>query len=676
MTAARVSYDAADLQVLEGLDAVRKRPGMYIGTTGPAGLHHLLWELLDNAVDEAAAGHATRISVRLHGDGSAEVTDDGRGIPVDVEPTTGLTGVELVFTRLHAGGKFGGGAYDASGGLHGVGAAVVNALSTQLTVEVDRDRATHRLAFRDRVAGRLTPTGRFRRGGELERVGRVTAATTGTRVRFWPDTEIFDAGATFELDQVLDRARQAAYLVPGLTVTVVDERPDVAVTEAFRAKRGLADFVDALSHGDPVTPVIELRGEDTFTETVQVMVDGAQVSRDVERRCTVDVALRWVTGWEKTLRSFVNTIPTPGGGTHVAGFERALTKSLNDGLRAAKVLRAKESNVTGDDVQEGLVAVVKVTVAEPQFEGQTKEVLGTAPVQSIVYQVVAQGMAHWLGGGGRKAQVKRVLDKVAAAGRARQAARQQRDTLRRKSALESAAMPSKLADCRSRDVERTELLVVEGDSAAGPAKSGRDSEFQAVLPIRGKILNAAKASMRQVLDNAEAAAIFTALGAGVGPSFDLAQVRYGRIVILVDADVDGSHIRCLLLTLLYRYQRPLLEAGRVFAAVPPLYSVKLANGEERFAFSDAERDTLLAELHAANRRYTGPSRFKGLGEMNVDELARHCLDPATRTLRRITTDDAEEAASIFDVLMGTDVAPRREFIVSNSDLLPPDALDV
>lgn len=670
------TYDATDLQVLEGLDAVRKRPGMYIGSTSSTGLHHLLWEILDNAVDEAAAGHATKITVTIHDDDSIEITDDGRGIPVDIEPSTGLSGVELVYSRLHAGGKFGGGAYAASGGLHGVGAAVVNALARKVVVEVDRDRRTHRLGFSERVAGRFTPTGRFRKGGELEVVGRIPKGRTGTRVRFWPDHDIFDADARIELGKVLDRCRTMSYLIPGLTLVVTDHRPAEPVSETFRSKQGLADYVEHLTHGEAVVPPITLHGEDRFTETVQVLDEGRQVAREVERTCVVDVALRWVAGWDTTVVSFVNTIPTPGGGTHVAGFQRAMTTTVNEALKAAKALKANEPSATGDDVQEGLVAVVKVTVAEPQFEGQTKEILGTAPVQSITYQVVAQGMRGWLTGGGKKAQIKRVLDKVANAVRSRQAARQARDTLRRKSALESASMPTKLADCRSRDVERTELLIVEGDSAAGPAKQGRDAEFQAVLPIRGKILNAAKSTMKQVLDNTEAAAIFTALGAGAGPAFDLDQVRYGRVVILVDADVDGSHIRCLLLTLTYHYMRPLLEAGRVFAAVPPLYSVRTSGGEERFAFSDVERDEIIAEFAASGRTRNKVSRFKGLGEMDVEDLAVHCLDPGTRTLRRISVRDAAEAAEVFDVLMGSAVEPRREFIVTNSDLLDRDALDI
>ena len=670
------TYDASDLQVLEGLDAVRKRPGMYIGSTSSSGLHHLLWELIDNAVDEAAGGYATKIGVTLHDDGSIEVTDDGRGIPVDVNESTGMTGVELVYSRLHAGGKFGGGAYAASGGLHGVGAAVVNALATKVVIEVARDRRTHRLGFQERVAGRFTPTGRFRKGGELEVVGRVPKTRTGTRGRFWPDHDIFDADATIELAKVLDRCRTMSYLVPGLALDVRDLRHDEPVEHTFRSKLGLADYVEHLSHGEVLVPPITLQGEDVFTETVQVLEDGKQVTREVERTCTVDVALRWVQGWDTTIVSFVNTIPTPGGGTHVAGFQRAMTTVLNEAIKSNKALKANEPSATGDDVQEGLIAVVKVTIAEPQFEGQTKEVLGTAPVQSIAYQVVAQGMRQWFGGGGKKAQIKRVLDKVANAVRSRQAARQARDTLRRKSALESASMPTKLSDCRSRDVDRTELLIVEGDSAAGPAKQGRDSEFQAVLPIRGKILNAAKSSMKQVLDNTAAAAIFTALGAGAGPTFDLSQARYGRVIILVDADVDGSHIRCLLLTLTYHYMRPLLEAGRVFAAVPPLYSVRTSAGDEHFTFSDTERDELLAELAESGRTRNKVSRFKGLGEMDVEDLAVHCLDPGTRTLRRITVQDAAAAADVFDVLMGNAVEPRREFIVENSDLLDRDALDV
>lgn len=669
-------YDAADLQVLEGLDAVRKRPGMYIGGTTSAGLHHLLWELMDNAIDEAAAGYAKNVHITLHDDGSIEVKDDGRGIPVDVEPTTGLTGLELVFTRLHAGGKFGGGAYAAAGGLHGVGAAVVNALSSKLIVEVDRNRKTYRLGFRDRVPGKFTTTGRFSKGSKLETFGRVSPGRTGTRVRFWADLDIFDEGAEIDFQLVLDRARQTSYLVTGLKLTVRDERGEEIQEQVFKSDQGLADLVEYLSHGDYLSPIIEFSGEDTFVETVQILVDDKQIASEVERLCRVDVALRWVSGWDTTIKTFVNTIPTPGGGTHRVGFERALTKVCNEALRDLKVLKAKEPNATGDDVQEGLVAVVKVTLPEPQFEGQTKEVLGTGPVQSISYQVLATGMRAWFKGGGKKAQVKRVMDKIASANRVRVAARHQRDTMRRKSALESAAMPAKLTDCRSRDIERTELLIVEGDSAAGPAKQGRDSEFQAVLPIRGKILNAAKSSVKQVLDNAEAAAIFTAVGAGSGQHFDIEQIRYGRIITLVDADVDGSHIRCLLLTLFYHYMRPMLEQGRIYAAMPPLHSIRTSNGKEHYAFSDAERDETIERLRAEGKSRFHISRFKGLGEMDVDELANTTLDPTKRTLRRITMNDAHAAAEVFDTLMGSDVAPRKKFIVTNSDLMDRDLLDV
>ncbi|MFV1989622.1 MAG: type IIA DNA topoisomerase subunit B [Acidimicrobiales bacterium] len=669
-------YDAADLQVLEGLDAVRKRPGMYIGGTTSAGLHHLLWELMDNAIDEAAAGHAKNVSVKLYDDGSVEVSDDGRGIPVDIEPTTGLTGLELVFTKLHAGGKFGGGAYAAAGGLHGVGAAVVNALSSKLIVEVDRSRRTYRLGFRDRVPGKFTTTGRFSKGSKLETFGRLPATRTGTRVRFWPDLAIFDEGASIDLKQVLDRARQESFLVPGLKISVTDERPEEAEKHIFRSERGLTDLVEFMSHGDPLSPVIQFNGEETFIESVQVIEEGHQTAREVERLCRVDVALRWVTGWDTHIRTFVNIIPTPGGGTHRVGFERALTKVCNEALRDLKVLKAKEPNATGDDVQEGLVAVVKITVPEPQFEGQTKETLGTGPVQSITYKVVATGLRDWFGGGGKKAQIKRVTDKIAAATRVRVAARHERDTMRRKSALESAAMPAKLTDCRSRDVERTELLIVEGDSAAGPAKKGRDSEFQAVLPIRGKILNAAKSSVKQVLDNAEAVAIFTAVGAGSGHHFDIEQARYGRIITLVDADVDGSHIRCLLLTLFYHYMRPMLEAGRIYAAMPPLHSIRDSSSKEYYAFSDKERDEIIGRLNAEGKTRLSISRFKGLGEMDVDELADTTLDPTKRTLRRITMADAESAAEVFDVLMGSEVAPRKEFIYTNSELMDRSLLDV
>ncbi|QGG96134.1 DNA gyrase/topoisomerase IV subunit B [Actinomarinicola tropica] len=673
-------YDASHIQVLKGLEAVRKRPGMYIGGTGSDGLSHLLWELVDNAVDEAAGGFATKIDVTFHRDRSIEVTDDGRGIPIDVKDK-GRTALEVVFTELHAGGKFGSGAYAASGGLHGVGASVVNALSTKLVAEVDRDGATWRLGFSERLPGRFETDGSFTPTSTLEKVKGVRRGTTGTRVRFWPDTEVFDPDATIEYASVRERLARMCFLVPGLKIRLTDKRPGASgETEEFVSKGGLADFVDYLSVGENLTEVVRFSGLGTFTE--KVAQGGAMT--EIERECTVEVALRWVKGYEPVVVSFVNTIPTTEGGTHVAGFERAMTRVVNDVLlndlrKLAKLAKEGKGNATKEDIQEGLVAALKVTLPEPQFRGQTKEELGTPGVQSIVYEVVKRDFTNWIGGDGKKTHVNAVRDKVANAVINRVTSKQALETKRKAANLGATGMPDKLADCRVHGLD-SELIIVEGDSAAGPAKQGRNSETQAVLPLRGKIVNAGKATMKQVLDNAEAQAIFTAIGAGQGKDFDLDLARYGRIVILCDADVDGSHIRCLLLTLFHRYMRPMLDAGRIFAAQPPLYTTKVG-GETYRAWSDAERDRIVAELTKGNRKAESIqwSRFKGLGEMDVAELAETALDSGSRILKRMTVDDAEaaaRAADLFEVLMGNDVNRRRDFLLANSRFVDQDALDV
>jgi DNA gyrase subunit B len=652
------AYDASHIEVLEGLDAVRKRPGMYVGGTGSGGLTHLLWEIIDNGVDEAAAGHASLIEVVFHADGSYEVSDNGRGIPVD-RKTGAKTALEVVFTELHAGGKFGSGAYTSSGGLHGVGASVVNALSERLEVEVDRDGATHRLEFHERIAGTTDAKGHFTPGHALAKVKSIPKGRTGTRVRFWPDTEIFDPESVIAYDEVRERVAQVCFLVPGLKVRLADRRRGATQpAEELVSKGGLADFVEFLSTGEAVTPVIRLSGDETFTE--RVPVDG--VMTEVERPCHVDVAMRWVKGYDTTIVSFVNTIPTPDGGTHVAGFERALNKVVNDVLVDHRRLRRADTKAQKEDVQEGLVAVVRVTVPEPQFRGQTKRELGTPAVQSVTYNVVRDGVAGWFDGDGKKVHVRAVTEKLVDAVLNRVAARSALETRRRAAALGSSGLPDKLADCRIHP--GGELLLVEGDSAAGPAKAGRDSGWQAVLPLRGKVVNAAKGTRKAVLDNAEATALFTAVGAGSGDEFDLAAARYDRLVLLTDADVDGAHIRCLLLTLIHRYMRPMLEAGRVYAAQPPTHVVRIGQ-DKRYMYSDAEKDALLAELEAAGR-HPVVVRFKGLGEMNVDELAETALDPASRVLRRISLDDAAAAARMFDTLMGAAVEPRRDFIVKHS----------
>ncbi len=673
-------YDADAIETLEGLDAVRKRPGMYIGGTGSAGLMHLVWELIDNAVDEASAGFANKVEVTFHRDGSVEVADNGRGIPIDKHPKRKVSALEVVLTELHAGGKFGGGAYAASGGLHGVGASVVNALSEKLVAEIDRDGATHRLCFRKRVAGQFDGTA-FKAGHTLAKIKKVSKTKTGSRLRFWPDTEIFDPDAAIDWDEVRTRAMRACFLVPGLKIKLVDKRTGHKnEPEEFVSRGGISDLVDHMSTGEPVSGIITISGIETFEE--KVPVDGKMTL--VERECTVDVALRWTNSFETRVQSFVNTIPTPKGGTHHAGFDQALTRAVNSVLlkdvrKLAKLAKNNEHKASKEDVQEGLVAAVKVTFAEPQFRGQTKQELGTPPVQGIVSTIVREQMTAWFEGEGKKTHINSVRDKIANAVINRVTTKQQLDNKRRAAALGSTGMPDKLADCRVHGPE-AELLIVEGDSAAGPAKAGRDSRTMAILPLRGKVVNAGKASLKQVLDNAEAQALFTAVGAGSGREFTLADSRYGRIIILCDADVDGSHIRCLLLTLIYKYMTPLLEAGMVYAAQPPLFTTKVA-GESYRAFSDEEKEQITAELCKGNRKPESIrwQRFKGLGEMNVDELAVCALNPETRILRRLTMDDAREAkdaATMFDTLMGSDVARRRDYLVRNSALMDPDSLDI
>jgi DNA gyrase subunit B len=674
-------YDADAIQTLEGLEAVRKRPGMYIGGTGSEGLMHLVWELIDNAVDEASAGHADKVEVTLHRDKSVEVSDNGRGIPIDRHGKRKVSALEVVFTELHAGGKFGGGAYSSSGGLHGVGASVVNALAAKLIAEVDRDGATHVLGFQERVAGQFTGA-KFKAGHTLEKVKKISKNKTGTRVRFWPDFDIFDPEAVIDVDEICERATQACFLVPGMKVIVTDKRTGGRKEPfSFVSRGGLADLVDHLAIGENVSQVITCNGIDTFTE--KVPVNGKMA--DVERECTVDIALRWVKGYDTEVVTFVNTIPTSQGGTHRAGFDKALTRVVNnvvlkDNRKLAKLAKQDKHKATKDDVQEGLVAAVKVTFPEPQFRGQTKQELGTPAIEGIVSRVVYEQLKEWFEpGGGPRTHVKAIADKLATAIQNRVDSKTLLENKRKAASLGSTGMPEKLADCRVHGPD-AELILVEGDSAAGPAKRGRDSETMAILPLRGKVVNAAKASQKQVLDNAEAQALFTAMGAGAGKEFNLADARYGRIVILCDADVDGSHIRCLLLTLIHQYMQPMLEAGNVFAAQPPLFTTKIGDEVYR-VYSDEEKEAVTDELCKGNRKRENVKwqRFKGLGEMNVDEL-RHCaLDPTTRTLRRLTMDDAKEAkdaAKMFDVLMGNDVSVRRDFLVKNSALVDAATLDI
>ncbi len=679
-------YTARHLTVLEGLEAVRKRPGMYIGSTDGRGLMHCLWEIIDNGVDEALGGHCTHLDVMLHADGSAEVRDNGRGIPVDVEPKTGLTGVELVMTRLHAGGKFGGGSYTASGGLHGVGASVVNALAVRLDVNVEREGYEWAASFRRGVPGEFAgpgPAAAFKQRKGLTQVRRVAKKVTGTRIRFWPDPQVFVRDAQWSLEALAQRARQTAYLVPGLTIRIVDERGQGGPhEEVFRFDGGIAEFCTELATGEPVTDVVRLAGSGSFTETVPVLDEqGHMVPTEVDRELLVDVALRWTSGYETVSRSFVNVIATPKGGTHVTGFERALVRALNEQLRAVRLLKNGDEPVTKDDVLEGLAAVVAVRLPEPQFEGQTKEVLGTPAASRIVAQVVGEQLrAYFSGRGKTKQQARAVLEKVAAAAKTRIAAREHRDNQRRKSALAASTLPAKLVDCRSAD-DRSELFIVEGDSALGTAKLARDSEFQALLPIRGKILNVQKASLSDMLKNAECAAIIQVIGAGSGASFALDAARYQRAILMSDADVDGAHIRCLLLTLFHRYLHPMLAAGRVFAAVPPLHRIELTNprkGQQKYnyTYSDSELRRTLLELERKGQRWKEPvQRYKGLGEMDAGQLAETTMDPRHRMLRRIRVEDAAAASSIFDLLMGSEVGPRRDFIVSGAAELDASRID-
>ncbi len=715
------AYMARHLSVLEGLEAVRKRPGMYIGSTDSRGLMHCLWEIFDNAVDEALAGHGMVIEVVLHPDGSAEVRDNGRGIPVDVEPKTGLTGVELVMTRLHAGGKFGGGSYTASGGLHGVGASVVNALAARMDVSVDREGHEWAASFRRGVPGEFAgpgPKAAFTRHPGVRKVRRVAKKVTGCRIRFWPDPQVFVRDSRWSFDALRQRARQTAYLVPGLEIRILDGRPpgdDIPAAlagagltlaeaagaeglsvvpdepqpkgaereEVFRFDGGISEFCEHLSPGEPVTGVVRLAGSGRFTETVPVLDDqGHMTPADVERELAVNVALRWAAGYDTVTRSFVNVIATPKGGTHVTGFERALVKTLNEQLRAARLLRNGDEPAIKDDVAEGLTAVIAVRLPEPQFEGQTKEVLGTPAASRIVAQVVATELRGYFESRSRatRQQARALLEKVAAASRARIAAREHRDNQRRKSALAASALPAKLVDCRSAD-DRSELFIVEGDSALGTAKLARDSEFQALLPIRGKILNVQKASLADMLKNAECAAIIQVIGAGSGASFDLDSARYQRVVFMSDADVDGAHIRCLLLTLFHRYLRPMLDAGRVFAAVPPLHRIELANprkGQRKYTYtySDSEMRRTLLEFERKGQRWKEPlQRYKGLGEMDAGQLAETTMDPRHRTLRRIRVEDTAAASAMFDLLMGSEVAPRRDFIIGGAAELDPSRID-
>ena len=754
---AKEDYGAKDLTVLEGLDAVRKRPGMYIGTTDSQGLMHCLWEIIDNAVDEALAGFCNAIVVTLHTDGSITVADNGRGIPVDKEPKTKLSGVEVVLTKLHAGAKFGNSSYNAVGGLHGVGSSVVNALSSRLDIEVDRDGKTYHMAFHQGHPGVYTdadpehpsPDAPFKRTRknkptELDIIGKVPPKRTGTRIRYWADPEIFNKTAEFSYEQLVDRVRQTSFLVPGLKITVIDENiaqepapgepdhemtsvpegagagetvtadaasavgesdsaqtqgdEDLALNEAetiadgafgtqvdhprvaeFLHNGGVKDFVDYLSKGEPVSDIWRIQGEGTYEEEAQAVgANGELHAEKITRTCGVDIALRWVNGYDTVMRSFVNIIETPGGGTHVDGLMNSVTRQIRKAVEAnARKLKVnlKDSNmkVERDDIMAGLVAVVTVRIAEPQFQGQTKDVLGTAQVKPIVTRMSDKQFGEMITGSkrGYKEQSNRVLEKIVGEMHARVQSRKAKEVTRRKNALESASMPAKLSDCQPGNDDVAELFIVEGDSALGTAKAARNAGFQALLPIRGKILNVQKASITQMLSNKECAAIIQVVGAGSGQSFDIEQSRYHKVIMMTDADVDGAHIRILLLTLFYRYMRPLIENGYVYAAVPPLHRIALTGshkGEFIYTYSDDELAGKLAELDRKHIGYNDDiQRYKGLGEMDADQLADTTMDPRTRMLRRIRMEDAEQASEIFSLLMGDDVPPRKAFIVENAD---------
>ncbi|MER5606723.1 MULTISPECIES: DNA gyrase/topoisomerase IV subunit B [Micromonospora] len=676
-------YGADDLTHLEGLDAVRKRPGMYIGSTDSRGVGHLVNEILDNSTDEGVAGHATRVDVILHADGSVQVDDDGRGIPTDVHAKSGISGVELVLTRLHAGGKFGGSGYKTSGGLHGVGASAVNALSRRFDVTVRRGGKVHAMSFRHGVPGVFDgdgPDAPFTPGPGLQIVGAMKRGQrTGTSIRWWHDPRYFETGAALDTETVRLKLRNTAFLVPGVAYRLRDETGEEPVEESFHFPDGLTDMVEFLAPaGDrPVSGTLLVTGEGTYRENA-ADANGVMQS-NVQRRAEVEVAFRWGTGYERTVECFTNTIRNAHGGTHRKGFERALARTLAEAARNARgLLKPKEDAPTLDDVLEGMTAVVHVRIPEPQFTSQTKDELSTAGITKVLQGLVEAHLKSWLDDRRTKAEARTVLQKIVDAARVRLTQKQQKDAARRKTALEGAAMPAKLVDCRATGVERSELFIVEGDSALGTSRMARSSEYQALLPIRGKILNVQKANLQQVLDNAECAAIVQVLGAGSGRTFDLSALRYGRVLIMADADVDGAHIRTLLITLFARYMRPLIEAGRLYAAMPPLHKIttKGRNPQTVYTYTQAEMEATVRKLEKAGKQIVTPiPRFKGLGEMDADELWETTMNPATRAVRRITLDDVEAAERILELLMGEKVEPRRNWLIDSADRVDRDAID-
>jgi DNA gyrase subunit B len=633
------SYGADQIQILEGLEAVRKRPGMYIGSTGPRGLHHLVYEVVDNSVDEALAGYCDLIKVTIRRDGSVRVIDNGRGIPVDINHQEQKSTVEVVMTILHAGGKFGGGGYSVSGGLHGVGISVVNALSSRVDTEVRRQGHVWRMSFEDGVP--MAPLA----------MGEATEET-GTQQTFWPSQETFET-VEFDYETLRARFQQMAFLNKGLRIDVTDERGDEEVAESYMYEKGLVDYVAYLNNAKKV----DLVHEDII----------AFESEDTERKISLEVAMQWTTAYTESVHTYANTINTHEGGTHEEGFRAALTTLVNRYAREKGIIKEKDENLSGDDVREGLTAVISVKLAEPQFEGQTKTKLGNTEAKAFVQRVAGQQLGDWFDR--NPTQARDVIRKAIQASQARLAARKAREQTRRKGLLENNSMPGKLRDCSSKDPALSEIFIVEGDSAGGSAVQGRNPETQAILPLRGKILNVEKARLDRALGNAEVQAMITAFGAGIGEDFDPAKARYHKIVLMADADVDGQHITTLLLTLLFRYMRPLIDHGYVYLAQPPLYRLKWTNAEHQFVYSDRERDAMMEDGLAKGKRIpkeNGIQRYKGLGEMDYTELWETTMDPATRTLLQVTLDDAAAADEIFSTLMGEDVESRRNFIQRNA----------
>jgi len=638
-------YGADDIQVLEGLEAVRKRPGMYIGSTGPRGLHHLVYEIVDNSVDEALAGHCDTIGIKILADGAVRVADNGRGIPVDIHKAEGRSTVEVVLTVLHAGGKFGGGGYSVSGGLHGVGSSVVNALSSRLDVEVRRQGHVWRQRFHDGVP-------------DAPLTMDEASDETGTTITFWPSAETFET-IEFDFETLRARFQQMAFLNKGLSLTLTDERPDHLddegnpIHKTFMYEKGLVDYVEYLNRAKKADLVNE--------EIISFEWE------DHERKMALEVAMQWTTAYTESVHTYANTINTHEGGTHEEGFRAALTTLVNKYAREKGILKDKDDNLTGDDVREGLTAVVSIKLAEPQFEGQTKTKLGNTEAKSFVQKVANDQLSDWFNRNPNPA--REIIRKALQASNARMAARKARETARRKGLLEGGGMPGKLKDCQSKDPSISEIFIVEGDSAGGSAVQGRNPETQAILPLRGKILNVEKARLDRALGNNEVQAMITAFGAGIGEEFNPDKVRYHKIVLMADADVDGQHITTLLLTLLFRYMRPLIDLGYVYLAQPPLYRLKWANSAHEYVYSDKERDALLADGAAAGKRIpkdNGIQRYKGLGEMDYKELWETTMAPESRTLLQVTLDDAAAADEIFSTLMGEDVESRRNFIQKNA----------